>query len=364
VLLEGGGVAYPRMLEAIEGAQYEIRLEVYAFELDVIGSTFVDALCAASRRGVRTSVILDGWGSVAHGREIERLLSASGCQVAIYHPLAAALVGRFRRDHRKILLVDEKVAFLGGINIGDSYGAVGAASASAWVDLAVELRGEVVTSLSARLRNRRAPQASTLRRALDRSAPAGATPVRVHLSGLRGGRPLRRRYLKSIGAAREEVLVAHAYFLPDRRLVRSITASARRGVRVRLLLPGRSDVPLATAATRRLYSHLLRAGVTIHEHTDSVLHAKAAVIDARRLLVGSFNLDPFSLVNLETLVEVDDPELARAARLWFEGLLARARPVTLEDLQRASPLQRWFLDALGLLVLRVAHRVARLLALR
>jgi cardiolipin synthase len=384
-LLEGGGVAYPRMLEAIDRARYEIRLEVYAFDLDVIGTAFVRALAAASRRGVRTSVILDGWGSAAHGREIGRLLRDSGCQVAIYHPLAAALAGRFRRDHRKILLVDDRVAFLGGINIGDRYGAVGEPSASAWVDLAVELRGEVVASLAARLRH--APHASTHRRelhprraglergAVARSAPhaaqdssaaqvPGAPPVRVHLSGLSGGRPLRRRYLKSIGAAREELLVAHAYFLPDRRLVRSITAAARRGVRVKMLLPGRSDVPLATAATRRLYGQLLRAGVTILEHTESVLHAKAAVMDGRRLLVGSFNLDPFSLVNLETLVEVNDSELARAAKAWLEGLLQRARPVTLEEVERASPLQRWFLDALGLLVLRVAHRVARLLALR
>jgi cardiolipin synthase len=363
-LLEGGGAAYPRMLEAIGRARYEIRLEVYAFELDSIGASFVGALSAASRRGVRTTVILDGWGSVEHGREIQQILREAGCQVTIYHPLVAALAGRFRRDHRKILLVDDEVAFLGGINIGDNYGGLGGPSPSAWVDLAVELRGEVVASLSARLRHRWAGTSGRARwRRTGRRAHAPG-PVRVHLSGLSGGRLLRRRYLRSLGAAREEVLVAHAYFLPDRRLVRSITACAQRGVRVKLLLPGRSDVPLATAAARRLYGQLLRAGVTIREHTDSVLHAKAAVMDARRLLVGSFNLDPFSLVNLETLVEVNDANVAGAARAWLEVLLERARPVTLEEVERTSPLQRWFLDVLGLLVLRMAHRLARLLALR
>ena len=338
------------MLEAIEGASQSIRLEVYAFAFDAVGERFVTALSAAARRGVRVTVVLDGWGSVPSGREVAERLRDAGCQVAIHNPLVTLLLGRFSRNHRKVLLVDESVAFLGGINIGDAYGTIGEPDAPHWLDLAVELRGGPVPWLAGRLGGQRRPP------------PAGQ--VRVHVAGLRGGRRLRKRYLKAIGGARRSVVIAHAYFLPDLRLVRSLTAAARRGVAVKLILPGRSDVPLARAATRSLYGRLLRAGIDIHEWTQTVLHAKAAVVDRRRVLVGSFNLDPFSLSNLETLVEVDDPSLGEEAAGWMERVTSRSAPVTLDELAARPRLARWALDALGLLVLRFAQRLGRLLALR
>lgn len=349
-LLDGGAEAYPRMLDAIASAERSIRLEVYAFALDRVGERFVEGLGEAARRGVRVKVVLDGWGSAPGGRDVADRLREAGCEVSIHNPLASLLLGRFSRNHRKVLLVDERVAFLGGINIGDEYGTIGDPEAPHWLDLAVELRGEPVAWLSGRLGGAR------------RRAPAGA--VRVHVAGLRGGRRLRKRYLKAIGSARGSVFIAHAYFLPDRRLVRSITAAARRGVAVTLVLPGESDVPLARAATRSLYGRLLRAGIEIHEWTRTVLHAKAAVVDRRRVLVGSFNLDPFSLANLETLVEIDDPAAGAEAAAWMERVAAQSAPVTQADLAARPALVRWALDALGLFVLRVAHRIARLLALR
>jgi cardiolipin synthase len=349
-LLDGGAEAYPRMLDAIARARDTVRLEVYSFAHDAVGHRFVEALTAAARRGVRVAVVLDGWGSAADGAVVSERLSAGGCEVAIYNRLAALLAGRFRRNHRKLLLVDDAVAFLGGINIGLDYGDPANPGGPRWRDLALEIDGPVAAALAARLRGRRSP------------TPAG--PVHVHLSGLGGGRRLRRRYLKAIGAARRSLTIAHAYFLPDQRLVRSITAAARRGVAVTLVLPGRSDVPLAGAASRRLYRRLLRAGVQIREWSETVLHAKAAIADGRRLLLGSFNLDPFSLKNLEALVEVDDVDVARAGEAWMERLVAGSRLITAERLERGSRLQRWALDAVGLWVLRGAHLVARLLGRR
>jgi cardiolipin synthase len=185
--------------------------------------------------------------------------------------------------------------------------------------------------------------------------------VQVHLSGIGGGGQLRRLYLRSFGAARSEILAAHAYFLPDRRFVRSITAAARRGVKVTLLLAGRSDVPLVRAATTRLYRSLIAAGVEIREWTRSVHHAKVAVVDGQKVLVGSFNLDPFSLANLESLVEIDEQVTAGAARRWFEERAAVARRVFPEEVA-----QRGFggriLDAIGSAVARLTEKVARLLS--
>ncbi|HEU4383283.1 MAG TPA: phospholipase D-like domain-containing protein [Anaeromyxobacteraceae bacterium] len=356
-LLDGGPEAFPRMLQAIHSAEQSIRLETYTFRREGVGEEFLAALSAAAQRGVRVEVVLDGWGSALDGRYVQGLLDAAGCEVRIYHPVLSLLVGRFRRLHRKVLVVDGEVAFVGGVNISDEYGHLGPGHAPeveaqepAWLDLVLEVGGPVAAWLGRRLRGER------LR------APPG--PVHVHLSGLGGGLPLRRRYLKALGAARRTVEMAHAYFLPDRRLVRSLTAAARRGVQVTLLLAGRSDVPLARAATRRLYHQLLRAGVHIHEWTRSVHHAKAAVVDDRRLLAGSFNLEPYSLANLELLVEVDDAAVARQGGAWIERRVAQAEEVTLAILARRSRVQRWLVDAAGLFVARLAQWVGRLLARR
>jgi cardiolipin synthase len=356
-LLEGGREAFPRMLSAIQGARESVHLEVYRFSRDGVGEEFREALAEASRRGVRVTLVLDGWGTALDGRWLQAALEAEGCEVRIFHPITALFAGRIRRNHRKMLLVDGEVAFLGGINIGDEYGHTGPGRAPEaaerepdWLDLAVEVRGPVAGWLARRVRGGR-----------DRP-PAGRVHVRI--TGLGGARPLRQRYRKAFGRARREILSAHSYFLPDRRFVRSITAAARRGVRVELLLAGRSDVPLARAATARLYRQLLAAGVEIREWTRSVHHAKVAVVDGRRMLLGSFNLDPLSLSNLESLVEVDDPVVAREARRWIEARAAEGRVVGLADVAGRTPLQRWVADSLGLAVARSAEWVGRLLALR
>ena len=353
-LLEGGREAFPRMLQAIRAARQSVHLEVYHLAREGVGDQFREALSQAALRGVRVRVVLDGWGSALDGRWLQSMLEPDGAEVRIYHPLSALFTGRFRRNHRKILVVDGEVAFLGGINIADEYGLVGpglapdlADESPEWLDLAVEIRGAPAAWLEARLRGDRAPR------------PRG--PVQVHLSGIGGGRRLRNLYRRSFGAARREILTAHAYFLPDRRFVRSITAAARRGVKVTLLLAGRSDVPLARAGTVRLYRRLTAAGVEIREWTRSVHHAKVAVVDGRTVLLGSFNLDPLSLSNLESLVEVDDPATGEVARNWFEAHAAQARLVTAEEAGRSGPGAR-AMEALGEAVARVTERVARLLS--
>jgi cardiolipin synthase A/B len=334
------------MLQAIAQAGSRVRLEVYGFSSSRVGDRFVDALAEAARRGVAVHVVIDGWGSARSGRTVAAALRAAGCQVEIYNRLRAMLVGRFGRNHRKILLVDDQVAFLGGINIGDEN--VGDRARPGWADLALEIRGPQCAQLGRMIRREpREPIASALR---------------IYLSGLGGGWRLRRRYVKAFAGARERIHIAHGYFLPDRGVVRAITAAARRGVQVRLLLAGTTDLAFARAASRSLYRRLLAAGVEIHEWWGSVLHAKVATIDGRRLLVGSFNLDPLSLANLETLVEVGDARLVTRGEAWIQDHFTRSRPIT--NVEASSRLQRWVLDRLGLLVARVAEMLGRLLAMR
>ncbi len=346
LLLDGGGQAYPRMLLAINRARESVHLEVYGFSPSGVGARFIDALARAASRDVEVQVVIDGWGSVLGGRAVAEALQSVGCKVRIHNPLTAVLMGRFGRNHRKILLVDDEVAFVGGINISDEN--VDEGARLGWADLALEIRGPQCAHLGEMIR--REPF-----RPIDSS-------LHIHLCGLGGGWRLRRRYLEAFAGARERIHVAHGYFLPDRGIVRAITAAARRGVRVRLLLAGLSDVPFARAATRSLYRRLLSAGVHIHEWSGSVLHAKVATVDGRLLLVGSFNLDPFSLANLEALVEVDDERIIEQEEAWIQDHFARSRSMT--SVEAGSWLHTWLLDPFGRLVARLAEAIGRVIASR
>jgi cardiolipin synthase len=196
-----------------------------------------------------------------------------------------------------------------------------------------------------------------------RALRVDAGPIHLDLSGLGGGRRLRQRYLKAFGSAQRRLTLAHAYFLPDAKIARALRIAAERGVEVKLLLAGRSDVPFARAATLRLYRSFLLSGVRIFEWHQSVLHAKAALVDNHRFLVGSFNLDPLSLANLEALVEIDDPATGAAAEAWLSSKLAGAREVRIEDCRRGF-FQRWIGDAVGLFIARLAEGLARFIAFR
>lgn len=350
-LLDGGGEAYPAMLAAIASARREIFLEVYQFSPEGIGAEFIAALAAAARRGVDVRVIIDGIGSAPGATEVAAALEEAGCHVRIWGRILLLLAGRLRRNHRKILAVDGELAFVGGLNIADEYGTpVPVPDARPWADLALAIRGPVAAWLQGRARRERG-----------RSPPG---PVQIWLSGLGGGRRLRRRYLKSFGGARRTLDVAHAYFLPDRRLVRSMTAAARRGVEVRLVVAGASDHALMGPAIRRQYRRLLRAGVRISEWSRSVLHAKAAAMDGARLLVGSFNLDPLSLANLEALAEVEDPAAAAAGARWIRARFEEGEEITLARVRAGSWLERLVAKRLGGLIAALIARAGRFMRRR
>lgn len=345
-LLDGGEAAYPRMLAAIADAKRTLDLEVYAFSPFGVGAAFIEAIGSAAARGVVCRVVIDGWGSARGGRTVAAALRARGCHVVVYHRLLALMIGRFGRNHRKILLVDDEVAFLGGINIGDQYMSRGVRVG--WADLALVIHGPQCARLG-----------SMIRREPPRVAPGS---VQIELCGLAGGWRLRRRYIDAFVEARRRIHIAHGYFLPDLGILRAITAAARRGVEVKLLLAGGKNMPFSNAAARSLHRRLLSAGVTIHEWNDSVLHAKVATVDGQRLLVGSFNLDPFSLANLEALVTVDDRHVVAQVEGWIRAHLALAQPMT--TVEASSWRRRWLIDPFGRVVAKVAVIMSRIMGRR
>lgn len=355
-LLQGGSELFPALIRDIDGARLEVRMETYIFHVDESGRQVADALARAAARGVQVYLTMDGVGTPALPPDWAQRFADSGVQWRIFKPLGRLGVfipSRWRRLHRKLCAIDAAVAFCGGINIlDDSFDLGHGVLQQPRLDFAVRVTGplvrdvlEVMTrfwwrmsvatdvrehefaavwhALQERLRKASSGQpaanAAAAGGTLYPSASRRSRGARAELllrDNLRHRRRIERAYLRAIGAARREVIVANAYFLPGARLRKALVLAARRGVRVRLLLQGRYEYFMQYHASRPVYGALLDAGVEIHEYAASFLHAKVAVIDLRWATVGSSNLDPLSLL------------LAREANIvvrdaGFAGLLRR-----------------------------------------
>jgi cardiolipin synthase len=329
--LSTGREGLAAMLGAIQGARRSIALEIYIFEESPVGREFLAALCAAARRGVRVRVLVDTFGSFELRSDFFQPLIEAGAEFRWFNPRE---LGRFiYRDHRKLLVVDDQVAFVCGFNIGTHYDGDGVVEG--WRDLGVEVTGGFVPVLAEAFAGMFG--AAGFRHALLARFRRHLVPQEVRVKGgsvflLSPGRernPAREALSADILRARC-VRLTTAYFLPPRRLRTALARAAREGARVQLLLPGRSDVRLAQWAARGQYGRLLRAGVEIHEYQPAVLHAKRYLLDDI-VYVGSANLDLRSLnINYELLLRVEDPALAAEGHRQFELDLAHSRQIRRE----------------------------------
>ncbi|HEY3356210.1 MAG TPA: phospholipase D-like domain-containing protein [Polyangia bacterium] len=340
-LLRDADEAYPAMLAAIRGAQRLIRLESYIFEDGEAGTRFGAALEERARAGVEVQVIYDAVGSIGTGAGFWERLRAAGAQVVEFHPLSLwrRLWRWNRRDHRKLLIVDDAVAFTGGLNISDAY--LTTEVHQGWRDTHVRVEGPVVFELDRLfaaswqyVTERYLPPAP--------AAPAIAGPQAVAAIGSRLRRhrtEIFRGYLHAIKQARRTVRIANAYFIPPRAVRRALVAAVARGVRVEIIVPAWGDLMSAHFASRNLFDRLLAAGVRIHLWPDAVMHAKTAVIDGLWSTVGSFNLDHRSIVhNIELNLNVVDAAFGAEMDAMFDADRARCQEVVLFE---------WRLRALG-----------------
>ncbi|WP_027729757.1 cardiolipin synthase ClsB [Variovorax paradoxus] len=312
-LLENGEEFFPRVFDAIRGAQREVIIETFILFEDKVGLALHAAMRSAAQRGVKIDLLVDGFGSPDLSREFISQLSAVGVRVRVFDPGQPVLGTRlnvFRRMHRKIVVVDGELAFVGGINYSADhlldYGP------KAKQDYAVELRGPVVAQIhqfvlraialgdkGPRWFRRRLKQAPPV----DRESVGDVEAVLITRDNRRHTSDIEREYLAAIRAARKRIVIANAYFFPGYRLIKELRRAARRGVDVRLILQGEPDMPIVKTAATMLYHHLLHAGVRIYEYCDRPLHAKVALMDDEWTTVGSSNLDPLSLsLNLEANV--------------------------------------------------------------
>jgi len=313
-LLRAGAETFPAMLEAIAGARRSICLETYIFEGGVIGTRIAEALIERAGAGVIVRVIFDAMGSLAMPGALLARMRDGGVIVHEYHPVAPwrRRWNIFRRDHRKILVVDDEVAFTGGLNITDDNGSI-EQGGKGWHDLHCKVRGPIVLDLGRLFRKTWLRVGGEEYPAPPRAeSVAGTGGVAVHLvdNAERRRRAVpRRTYLAAFNAARELIYIENAYFLPDRGVARALVRAVRRGVDVRVLVPGRSDVKAIEFAGLYLYNALVKRGVRIYRWKGAMVHAKTAVVDRVWSIVGSYNFDSRSLFyNLEVAVDALDRE--------------------------------------------------------
>jgi cardiolipin synthase len=384
-LLRNGETFFPALIAAIGTATRHVVLETYIYADDAVGQRVTEALVAAAQRGVDVRLVVDGFGAGDMPEALQQRLLAGGVKLEIYRPLRGFKLARrhLRRLHRKMAVIDDSVAFVGGINIIDdhNHGPFEGANLGPRYDFAVQVSGPLVDgiALSAerlwwRLSLRdmhgaeRAAAVADYPLATDlppRAEAAGGVRAALLLrDNLRNRRTIEREYLRALGAARHDVILANAYFLPGHKMRRALLACRARGVRVRLLLQGRVEYRLQHYATHALYASLLEAGVEIYEYAESFLHAKVGVVDEAWATVGSSNMDPFSLLLArEANVAVYDAAFAAELRTALEFAIAhRSVRVMPEVHARRSPLHRlanwaaYMLLRLGVIIAGVTGR--------
>ena len=354
-----GDEIFPSMLEAIRGANRTICFETFIYWSGSIGREFAEALSERARADVRVHVVLDWVGSDRIDESLVRTMEDAGAQVVRYHPLRWYNVGRLNnRTHRKLLIVDGRIGFTGGVGIADEW--LGHAQDPAhWRDSHFRLEGPAVASMQAAFMDNWIETCAQVLHGDDYFPPLD--PVGPHAAQLfrssadDGSESVRLMYLLSIASAARSVRIANSYFVPDSLAVRTLVAAQRRGARVEIIVPGRHiDQKIVRRASRSLWGPLLEAGVAIYEYQPTMFHVKVMVVDEVWTSVGSTNFDNRSFrLNDEANLNVIDAEFAAAQARIFEEDMGRARRITLEEWRRRPWRERAIERLAGLLRLQL-----------
>ena len=365
-LLQDGPGTYAAMFEAIEQARDHVNLESYILEAEGPGEEFARRLVARAKAGVRVNVLYDSFGSIGTPESYFDHLRANGVNVCEYNPLRRLgnLLSRalHLRDHRKLMVVDGRIGFIGGVNISPVYAAGSSPLASiggsggvdpngesaakpGWRDTHVRVEGPIVAQLQRLFMHHWGRHSSIALRSSNYFPPlAPVGQQRVALAACDAGRrrnPFYRALLSALDAAQHRIYLTTAYLVPTRRFMRTLLRAVQRGVEVHLLLPGTSDLWLPLQAGRSHYGRLLRGGVHVHELQDALLHAKTCVIDGLWTTVGSSNLDWRSFLhNAEANLVVLDTTLAQEMERVYLEDLARSRQIVRAEWSRRGWRQR------------------------
>ena len=335
--LINGVEIFPPMFDAIRGARKTITLENYIYWSGEVGRAFADALSERARTGVRVHVLLDWFGSASLDGAALQQMTEAGVQIERYHPPGWSNLWRLnQRTHRKILVVDGRIGFIGGAGIADVW-LGNADSPDHWRDSHFQVEGPVVAQLQAAFTdNWLKTRAEVLYQddyfpELESVGPSRAQVFRS--SPREGSGSVRLMFLLSIAAARQRILLANSYFAPDSQVINALSAARKRGVRVEIIVPGPiTDVPVVRRASRARWGKLLEAGIEIYEYHPTMYHCKVMVVDDCWVSVGSTNFDNRSFrLNDEANLNVIDVELATEQARVFDNDKGQSKQVSFAE---------------------------------
>ena len=346
-LLQSGFEFFPALIAAIDAARLEVHLETYIFNADPSAAAVRDALIRAAQRGIRVQLLIDGVGSRELPAAWLEALKTAGVSVLVYRPLTGwgwrSNPKSLRRLHRKLAVIDARIALIGGMNLIDDFEPVRFDAPR--LDFSVEVQGPLLAPIHQNVRRLWRLVAFTQLQGRGRTVAIEASwPTDGHVraafvvrDNFAHRRDIERVYLAALALARDEIVIANAYFLPGHRFRKLLKKAAARGVPVHLLVQGHTDHLFFQAAARALYRDLLAAGVNIYEFKASELHAKVAVVDGHWATVGSSNIDPFSLLLArEANLVVNDTGFAHDLRERLQQALDQSVALDPADWQRRS----------------------------
>ena len=343
---ENGDQIFLAMLAAIRGAEHSINFESYIYWSGAVGREFADALSERARAGVKVHVLIDWAGSQDLDESLVDGMKAAGVEVRRYHPLRWYNLARMNnRTHRKLLVVDGKVGFTGGVGIADPWSG-DAADPEHWRDSHYRLEGPAVAQMQAAFMDNWIKTSGKVLQGPEYFpplAPAGTALAQVFTSSPSGGGDsMQLMYLLSITAAERSIDLSAAYFVPDPLTRRALLQARARGVRIRIIVPGsNTDVEVVRRASRADWGELLRAGVEIHEYQPAMFHCKLMLVDSQLASVGSTNFDNRSFrLNDEANLNVYDHGFAERLERVFEADLRRSRKISYEQWRRRPAWER------------------------
>ena len=351
LLLENGEAFFPRVFGAIQRAERTVLIETFILFEDEVGNALHRELLAAAQRGVRVEVMVDGYGSAELSDQFVNSLTSAGVRFIYYDPRPLVMGMRtnvFRRLHRKTVVVDDVVAFVGGINFSAEHNTDYGPEAKQ--DYAVQVKGPVVGDIARYLQQAIGSEQPTRRwwggrshRPAVNATPGDAQVLYVYRDNDEHRDDIEKHYMEMLRKAKREVIIANAYFFPGYRLLREMRNAAQRGVRVKLIVQGEPDMPIVKVGAELLYNYLVDGGVEVYEYIRRPLHGKVAVCDDHWATVGSSNLDPLSLsLNLEANLIIHDRPFNRTLRDNLDALITHDCQRVQED--RLPPRNWWQLS--------------------
>lgn len=355
-ILKNGNEAFPVMLDAIDNAVETINLEFYKIVSDKTGWEFARRLVKKQEDGCTVRIIYDAIGCIDTEERYFEYLRTGGVQLLEFHPVfpwSGRHWGWWQRDHRKILVIDGKIGFVGGINLTDEYAGIDSGG-SGWRDTDIMIEGPAVKELQKLFLstwNQETGEFLGGERFFPHLKSTGNVALKIIGSKERKNRrAIRKAYIQAIKNAEKYIYIANAYFVPDRGIMRALKNARRRGVDIILILPKKSDVIPVKYASNSLYAKLLRWGIKIYEWQGTVLHAKTAVVDGLWSTIGSYNIDRRSFThNLEVNVAILNEEVGKEMQNMFLEDLKNCKEVIYEEWKK-RPLKQKVLEKLFYLI--------------